>query len=265
MSNSAAGRGNAEQLGPGRTMYTDRSRAEERALDQLFSNAMSTPAGKFAATYNPKTGGGAPRGEDAAATKRRKKKEKLARQKAQRRNPARAAGGTSPLKTGPSSDGSGSAEAAAPTTIIFRNKGGKTTLMIAAERGNIQMVKELVDFGDNAQAKDDQGLTALDYARLNNHTAIADFLLGLSSDGSGSAAATDPPMLSPIPTPSTDPYANGTLVRGQQMTRGVSGATVRGGEYKGAPCIIKDNVGRLEMEVFRVMSGKRRAPRLAQF
>jgi hypothetical protein len=48
--------------------------------------------------------------------------------------------------------------------------------MIAAERGNLQMAKELVDRGEDAQAEDDHGNTAIDYARKNNHTAIAGYL-----------------------------------------------------------------------------------------
>jgi ankyrin repeat protein len=51
---------------------------------------------------------------------------------------------------------------------VYARNGGKTSLMIAAERGNEKSVKALIDEGSNLYAVSDDGLLAKDYAEGND-------------------------------------------------------------------------------------------------
>lgn len=53
---------------------------------------------------------------------------------------------------------------------------GTTALMMAARAGHIMMVKRLLDAGANLTQKNEQGLNAVDFARLGNHKDIVDGL-----------------------------------------------------------------------------------------
>ena len=54
---------------------------------------------------------------------------------------------------------------------------GKTALMYAAEEGNTDVVKLLLDKGADINAKDEENRkTAFDYAKDNNHTEIITLL-----------------------------------------------------------------------------------------
>ena len=57
-----------------------------------------------------------------------------------------------------------------------KDEQGKTALMRAAEKGELQVVVNLLADGADINIKDDKGKTALDYAKENNHTEIAEFL-----------------------------------------------------------------------------------------
>lgn len=60
--------------------------------------------------------------------------------------------------------------------INFTNEYDQTSLMVAADTGNIEMVKFLLQQGANARLSDNNGNTARDYAEKANHTEIANLL-----------------------------------------------------------------------------------------
>jgi hypothetical protein len=80
-------------------------------------------------------------------------------------------------------------QAAAIDTLISRGAAvskpgpwGYTPLMLAALRGSLSSVRRLIDGGADADLKDMDGRTAIDFAREKGVTDVVDFLSSLTSD-----------------------------------------------------------------------------------
>lgn len=61
-------------------------------------------------------------------------------------------------------------------------KEGLTEIMVCAASGNLERIRELVEYGGDVNTKSLSGTTALMYAARNNHPAIVDFLLTAGGD-----------------------------------------------------------------------------------
>lgn len=61
-------------------------------------------------------------------------------------------------------------------------KDGLTEIMICAADGDLERIRELVEFGGDVNARSDSGTTALMYAARNNHLAIVELLLSAGAD-----------------------------------------------------------------------------------
>lgn len=57
----------------------------------------------------------------------------------------------------------------------------KSALMIAAEEGNLELVKLMVKNGADVNATDEDGVTALQFAAKNDNTDVVEFLMGLGT------------------------------------------------------------------------------------
>ena len=71
-----------------------------------------------------------------------------------------------------------------------KSKEGVTALMIAAAHNNPPMIGLLIDAGADINAKNDQGKTAQDVAKLNDNAEAAQAILVLGSAKSASGAPT---------------------------------------------------------------------------
>ena len=61
--------------------------------------------------------------------------------------------------------------------LTYADSNGDHLLHIAAQRGDLRTVELLLDAGVNIDQKGDMGCTALHYARLKRHEAVAELLL----------------------------------------------------------------------------------------
>lgn len=59
---------------------------------------------------------------------------------------------------------------------------GLTELMVCAANGNLERIRELVEYGGDVNARSTSGATALMYAARNNHLAIIEFLLAAGAN-----------------------------------------------------------------------------------
>jgi hypothetical protein len=59
---------------------------------------------------------------------------------------------------------------------------GLTEIMVCAANGNLERIRELVEYGANINDKTASGTTALMYAARNNHLAIIEFLLSAGAN-----------------------------------------------------------------------------------
>lgn len=59
---------------------------------------------------------------------------------------------------------------------------GLTDIMVCAADGNLERIRELVEYGGDVNARSISGTTALMYAARNNHLAIIEFLLAAGAD-----------------------------------------------------------------------------------
>eukprot|EP01036_Dinobryon_divergens_P036579 gene36579-47665_t len=66
--------------------------------------------------------------------------------------------------------------------LEWRDKSGRTPLMLVAGRGSILDTKQYVDQGADIHARDRGGHTALWYAQLNHHEEVAKYLLSKGSE-----------------------------------------------------------------------------------
>lgn len=61
-------------------------------------------------------------------------------------------------------------------------KEGLTEIMVCAANGNLERIRELLEYGGDVNTKSLSGTTALMYAARNNHPVIVDFLLAAGAD-----------------------------------------------------------------------------------
>ncbi|MBE6739357.1 MAG: hypothetical protein E7565_03455 [Ruminococcaceae bacterium] len=61
-------------------------------------------------------------------------------------------------------------------SINITNDFGETLLMVAVQKGNVCLVKHLLDMGCDVSIKSQKGKTALDYAKENNNDEIIELL-----------------------------------------------------------------------------------------
>lgn len=59
---------------------------------------------------------------------------------------------------------------------------GLTEIMVCAANGNLDRIRELVEYGGDVNTRSLSGTTALMYAARNNHLAIVDFLISAGAD-----------------------------------------------------------------------------------
>jgi len=64
--------------------------------------------------------------------------------------------------------------------LDLRQEDGATALHIAAASGDLEIVRLLISHGADRSAEDRNGSTAMDIATAAGHTAIADYLDGIS-------------------------------------------------------------------------------------
>lgn len=65
---------------------------------------------------------------------------------------------------------------------VSRNCDGDTLLHLAASRGNLADVRDLIALGSAINARGDLGLTALHYAAMGGHATTAEAFLALGAD-----------------------------------------------------------------------------------
>lgn len=67
-------------------------------------------------------------------------------------------------------------------SVNVTDNDGETALMEAADRGNLQAVRNLISAGADVNAKDEDGETALMVAADDGHTAIVQALIAAGAD-----------------------------------------------------------------------------------
>ena len=66
--------------------------------------------------------------------------------------------------------------------LTFKNKTGKNAMIIAAQKGHLELVKALYILGVNIDETDSEGRTSLYWASSNGHYATVQYLLSLGAD-----------------------------------------------------------------------------------
>ncbi len=67
-------------------------------------------------------------------------------------------------------------------SVNVADRDGETALMEAADRGNLQAVRNLISAGANVNSRDEDGETALMIAADDGHTAIVQALIAAGAD-----------------------------------------------------------------------------------
>jgi ankyrin repeat protein len=66
--------------------------------------------------------------------------------------------------------------------VYFENKDGDTSLILAAERGDLNRVNTLIEMGSDVNHRNNNGQTALHHAMVYGHESVANLLLSRGAD-----------------------------------------------------------------------------------
>ena len=64
---------------------------------------------------------------------------------------------------------------------MVREQLNDISIVIAAKRGQLNSIKQLIDLGSNVNSIDRYGMTALDYASMKGNIEIAKYLIGFGA------------------------------------------------------------------------------------